>query len=811
MTRRFLVQEPDGTRRRVDASAFPLSIGGPDADIPTQPAGAAAVAHIGLADGEVFVQPAAGKVTVNRSPITSSHWLRGGDIAVAGGLRIEIQSTEDSLRFCLGPAREPTTDPPIVVTPFTPAGAASARETPSVPVVKPVAFKPAPIGTIDHPSRRSSVRGLFFWAALILLGGGAWAVLNARAVAIEIQPVPDTLTLTGNLFAVRIGDRFLAHPGSYRVVAEKDGYRPFEAKLDITAERSQTYEFSMMRLPGRLALVTEPSDGAKVFVDAVEVGETPLEPIELAPGKHQVVVSAPGYREFRAEVEVQGAGSLVNLDAKLEPRFAAVTFQSEPPGASIRVAGAAHGRTPLATRVLEGTHDFQLNLEGYKPHRGSVHVVAGKAQTLSPVRLERSPGKLALSSVPSEASVTLDGAYQGTTPLDLHLTPGETYRVDVSRPGYTSVRRDVALESSSAERLEVELEAQLGEIELVVDPPDALLFVNGEPRGAAKQVLKLPAAPHRIEIKKDAYESFATDITPRPGFAQTIEVTLETTANLRAAAILPVIKTSKGHELVLIQPTRFEMGASRREPGRRANESIRNVEITRPYYLATMEVTNRQFREFRAAHRSGDVKGLNLEIDHHPVVRVSWQDAAAYCNWLSEQDSLPAAYVNQGGKLIPVKPYNTGYRLPTEAEWSRAARYPSGKRLKYPWGDTLPVGPGSGNYADEQAKGLVTTTLPGYDDGFAATAPSESFGANTLGLFNMGGNVAEWVQDLYTIYPSAASELVQDPTGPDEGEFNVIRGASWLQGSVTELRLTFRDYGSTPRPDVGFRIARNLE
>jgi len=219
-------------------------------------------------------------------------------------------------------------------------------------------------------------------------------------------------------------------------------------------------------------------------------------------------------------------------------------------------------------------------------------------------------------------------------------------------------------------------------------------------------------------------------------------------------------------------------------------------------------VTNGQFRRYRPEHASGRIGGTSLETDHHPVVQVSWQDAAAYCNWLSERASLPLAYELREGKLAPVSPPTTGYRLPMEAEWAWAARAAGRDApLKYAWGDRLPVPAGSGNYADESARGIVPGVLDGYDDGYPGTAPSESFGANAVGLFGLGGNVAEWVQDLYTIHP-AGSGPERDPRGPEEGEHRVIRGSGFLHSTVTELRLSFRDYGSGPRPDVGFRIAR---
>lgn len=805
---RFDIRDADGATRRVDGSAFPLAVGGAEADIAVpgmvtpEP-----LAHLGLSDGDVFVQPASGRVLCNGSAVTSSQWLRDGDVLSIGTARIEVAVHDSRFRLSVRKAREKGTDPPVLSTPTS----SMAVEPPRGERVEPAPFQPKPIDATMRPRRRFGVGALVFWGIVLLLGGAAWALFNARAVVIEIEPSPESLVVDGGPFVVALGDRFLMHPGSYTVVAEKDGYRTLEVPLEVSEARNQTYEFSMQRLPGRLAITTLPEKGAVVTIDGAEVGTSPLPPIELEPGAHQVRVTATGYRELRTEVVIEGEGTLVNLEAALEPRWAAITFESRPAGARVRVGGKRYGATPVTANVIEGTHDYEIVKPGYEPYRGKVHVVAGQPQTLSPVTLSPVDGTLQLLSIPGDANVTVDGTYRGQTPLDVDLPPGRTYQLEVSRAGYDPVTREVSVESSKTETMTVRLEPRLGEIELVVDPPDAELYVNGERRGVAQQVLQLPAAPHRIEIKKDDYESFSTDITPRPGFPQTIEVDLKTIAEVKAASVRPVIETSQGHELRLIQPLRFEMGASRREPGRRANESLRTVELTRAYYLSTTEVTNRQFREFRSGHRSGAVQGHNLEPDHHPVVRVTWQDAAAYSNWLSEKESLPPAYVNAGGKLVPAKTPTTGYRLPTEAEWARAARYPEGEQLKYPWGNALPVAPASGNYADESARGMVVTTVPDYDDGFPVTAPTRSFKANALGIFNLGGNVSEWVHDLYTIYPSAARRVMTDPMGPTEGEFHTIRGASWMHGSVTQLRLSYRDYGNKPRPDVGFRIARYLD
>jgi formylglycine-generating enzyme required for sulfatase activity len=218
------------------------------------------------------------------------------------------------------------------------------------------------------------------------------------------------------------------------------------------------------------------------------------------------------------------------------------------------------------------------------------------------------------------------------------------------------------------------------------------------------------------------------------------------------------------------------------------------------------EVTNAEFRRFRPDHRSGFILQSTLELDRQPVVNVGWQDAAAFCNWLSEQEGLAPAYANKGGRLAPVVPATNGYRLPTEAEWEWTARGLGGMR-KYPWGDSLPVPPGAGNFADRSAQALVPLTIPDFDDGFAATAPVGSFAAGPAGLYDLGGNVAEWTHDLYTVQP-ASTVVAVDPVASGDGPLRVIRGSSWKSSAVTELRLAHRDYGDGKRNDLGFRIAR---
>lgn len=803
-----VVIEESGTSRQVDVVDLPLVIGGPHADIRASGmADGLPFAYIGLAEEELFIQPTptATGVLCNGSPLATSHWLHDGDRVRLGATQIGVHESGDQIRLVVEhDVREVGTDPPVVLATPQPR-----REEDSPTTVKPVAFTPKPWRR--SPRRRWALHPLWIltWAVLTILASAAWFLFTARSVEIRIEPEPEVVGVEGPLLKLELGGRYLLRPGEYRVVAEREGYRRLESPLQVSGQPSQIHEFRLQKLPGRLAVTTVPSVNAQVFVDGKPIGTTPLDPTELPPGEHTVEVRAERYETVQETVSIEGAGTVASLHVELSPLWADVSVDSKPAGASVEIDGESVGRTPVTAQVLEGEHNLELSLKGYKPLRTRFSVLAQQPKTLPPVVLRPVDGWLVLTSEPSDAIVSIDGEFKGRTPVELELVPGEDHQIRLSKRGHDTVSDTIRLESGGTRELHVRLDARFGEIQIVSRPADAELWVDGESRGPALQVIRLSAVPHEIEVRKSGYESFEETVTPKPGFPQVIEVSLRTEEEAREASLSQVIRGPQGQELQLIEPGSFRMGASRREPGRRANETFREIELTRRYYLSSREVSNREFREFMPQHRSGHAGGASLDKDDHPVVQVSWEEAARYCNWLSVKEGLPPAYVETDGRLVGASPMTIGYRLPSEAEWSWAARF-AGRAapIKYPWGDSLPATPGSGNFADASASGIVQATLSDYNDDYPTTAPVGSFEPNPVGILDLGGNVAEWVHDLYTIYPSGANTREPDPLGPDEGQHHVIRGSSWMHSTVSELRLSFRDYGNERRADVGFRIAR---
>ena len=664
----------------------------------------------------------------------------------------------------------------------------------------------------EKPRARRDWQRLAQWSAVAVAIVVLGVMMTSTTVLVTTSPKADLddVEFSGTMLDFGFKGSYLVPPGHYQLQVQAKGFAPARMPVNIGRVSQQRIVVALEKLPGSVSFDTG-GVAATLSVDGTARGKLPGE-YELAAGTRELLVQAPHYIEQRVRLEVEGGGAQQSVKVKLEPLFAKFSVTSTPAGATVLVDDRELGRTPLETELDAGHYTLAIEHPEYRRFESPITVRAGEPLAIGPVELGKPDGTLIVRSNPSGADVSIGGRYRGRTPLTVAVAPGVPQEVLVNRIGYAPVTRSLSVASRAEQALSLNLVPVLGEIRVRGEPADAVLFVDGASRGPANQSLSLPAAPHVLEVRKSGLETFKATVTPQSGQPQIVEYALKTPGEARIAGIPAQRTTALGQELVLIRGGRYTMGSPRREPGRRSNESERTIDLKRPFYLARRQVTNKEFREFQAEHLSGIFKDESLDLDRQPVVRVSWQDAAAFCNWLSERDKLAPAYQRNGDHLELTEPVTTGYRLPSEAEWEFAARYDGrAPTRKYSWGSDLPVPARSGNWADTTAIYLSSVTITGYNDGFRVAAPVGSFPANPLGLFDMGSNVFEWMTDRYSIYVVGPDHVSTDPVGPQAGESYVIRGASWLTGKIPDLRIAARDSGNTARQDLGFRIARYAE
>ncbi len=670
-------------------------------------------------------------------------------------------------------------------------------------------FTPLDSGGARHRLRISPLYlGL---GAVIIVTLAVFAYMfAARAVIFHLDPDSASVSVSG--LAFHIGNNFLLLPGEHQVEAKAEGYYPMTTTIEVGGDGTQEIELALEPLPGRLE-VRSGLDQIEVFIDETLVGTAPGVVEEIARGPHIVEFRKYRYFPLRQEIEIEGLGRTQTVEVDLEPAWGQLQITSQPEGAEVSVDGNPVGTTPLTTEVLETGTALSVAMRGYKTWERQVSVKAGTAESYPLIELVVADGTVEVHSSPSGAAVNVGGEFRGSTPVSVELSPLREHRLELFLEGYRKAVRTVRTEPEGYSRLDLDLQPIIGRIELTVSPADAEVVVDGRTVGNGSRTLSLTAREHRLTVRKDGYEPQSQTITPRPELDQSLDVRLLTVDQAYWATRPPRISSPVGTSLKLFRPSdTFMMGAPRREPGRRANEAQRLVRLERPFYIGTQEITNAQFRLFRAEHTSGAVRGKTLDMETQPVVNVTWQEAALFCNWLSRQEGLPAFYIEEGGRVVGWNADSHGYRLPTEAEWAFVARVrPGGETLMYPWGtEVYPPPEVIENYADESAADVVSFVLSNYNDSFPSSAPVGSFEPNHNDLYDMGGNASEWVHDFYEIRPETTEAMV-DPLGPEVGDRWVIRGGSWARAARSELRLAFREPGRESNYETGFRIARYVD
>ena len=633
----------------------------------------------------------------------------------------------------------------------------------------------------------------------------------------ELIAQDSDIKIDGGLFpSFKIGGRYLLRSGEYKISIQNEGYVSMNNEtLIIDENESQDRMFDLSRLPGKIVFTTNPGVDFDLYVDDSEVSKATPE-TSISAGNQKIELRFDRYFPIEKEIFVNGKGEIQEYSFDLDPSWADVSISTEPVDVSIFNGNERLGNTPSTIQLIQGKNTLSLRKSGYKDYEIQLDIVAQDSVSLESLILSRLDVPLEIMSEPEGASININDEYRGLTPMEIMLEPLVEHKILISKPGYKDINNQLRLDTieslsskgKNSEVLDYFLEEILGQVSFV-GTDGAKVYRSDDLIGVIPFDIEMISEEQILKVKKDGLVTQEIKMTPNPNYPQKIEVKLLNEEQTVLAAIPKTLKTSQSQEMKLILPGSFVMGTPRRSQGRLSNENERLVEITKPFYIGTKEVTNNEFRAFKPKHTSGAEMFRELSNGMHPTVMVTWSDAAAYCNWLSEKESLVPAYENIDGQYKLKQPITNGYRLPTEAEWEWVSRYNGGAgEQRYPWGDSMPPIEESGNYADESTESLLTNVLKDYWDGYPVTAPSGRFYPNKIGIYDLGGNVAEWVSDYYAV-PTRQLRLVEkDPSGPADGTARVIKGSSWRDSSLTKLRFAYRDYGTQGRLDVGFRIAR---
>jgi serine/threonine protein kinase len=501
---------------------------------------------------------------------------------------------------------------------------------------------------------------------------------------------------------------------------------------------------------------TEPSGALVVLSDHAQ--KSPATFTDLEPHEYNLRIMRPGYEPVETSVDFRRKHSLDLPPFRLLRSKGALRIQSEPLGAQFWIKSedgkiSREGVTPQSIGDLPTGKYSVVARRGDWQMRDEVEVQRGATTTKSFTFVSAMTN---ITSEPSAADISVDGKSSGRTPLHVDLT-ARPHELVAHLDGWPDEKRKIDVNARGENAAH-------------------FVFANGR--------VKITSAPSGATVIANGKEFGQTPLTieeVKPG-----DVTYE----LRLPGYKPASVSGK------VEPQQQTFLAARLEktvgpePGQPFTNSLGMKFVPLgDVQISIWETRLRDYEAFcRATERRYDPPDFH-QTPSDPVVKVSWFDAMAFCKWLTEKE--------HNENLIEEQ---QAYRLPTDTEWSLAVGLANesgatpeardGKiRNEFPWGKQWPPPNGAGNYAVTQKR-------------HGATMPAGTFKPNSIGLYDLGGNVWEWCLDTYK----------GDNSGSGR-DWGVLRGGSWATSNRLEMQSSYRNVVDRNERDViyGFRCVLAMQ
>lgn len=627
----------------------------------------------------------------------------------------------------------------------------------------------------------------------------AYALVVIFAKGYQLKVLPNEATPTSYVevtsgTAFQYGDSLYTFsiPFSFTVGANK--FTPQEVTVNLATPKQ--IEITLEPAPGVLkASITNEDPETAWYLDETLVANGANFDKALKPGNYELRVESDFAQPEQRNIEILAAEDMV-LVVEAKDVEGSINISSVPVGAQLTISTETDTMlTPYRTSAKGGEYTVSVQHKGYKSIEDSIRITHGNANITRNYILEPEDVFVQFTAQPSDGLLLVNGKQAELG--ELVLAANATHSITYSKDGYYPFTQTVNLAPGESKNIAANLQQELGEL-IVKTQNDVAIFIDGKHVGFGSYTNKLQTIPHQFELKKKGYRTYSGTIVTKSNVTTKIEHKLLTEFEARRAEGRPLFINTIGINTLPFRMTEFTMGSAPNEKGRRRNEHQIKVDFSRPVLVATHEITEAQYAKFSPSSASSN----------KPAVNMSWQQAALYCNWLSKNEGLPAFYQEVNGQVVGSNPNSNGYRLLTEAEWEwLAKRAKRATSTVYPWGNSERILQNTGNFADESAAGTHFPTLKRYNDKFVNSAPVGSFRQERSKLYDLAGNVSEWVHDRYTNQPPT-QDTKTDYLGPTRGNSHVFKGGNFKSGKLSQLRVAYKETTEGGKDTIGFRIAR---